>query len=412
MRGYLLRGSFFMILSSIVSSALGFFFWMAIAKLYIPKEVGVASTLISSISLFLYISRFGLDSSLIRFFPENNNNKDKIFSTCLIITTLIGIVLGFVLIFILQLTSNEFNFLKSPLNVFIFIIVLLACSISSIISISFIALRKSSYYFIQTSITGSKILFAFLTQPLGILGIFGAVGLSFILSILISLNLIKKCNLKFCPSIDYTFIKESFNFSITNYISDLFIFVPSQILPIMVLNLLGAEICARYYIAFAIASVLFIIPSSVSTSLFVEGSNGEELHRTTLKSIFISIFLLIIPILILFIFGISILEFIGATYAEGYDLIKYLAISSLFYSLFQNYLAIKKVKKDTKDLVYLGILFSLLMLSLNYVFMEKFNLIGIGYAWLITCAACSIIVLCFSVFKREHIFYNTSRING
>ena len=49
-----------------------------------------------------------------------------------------------------------------------------------------------------------------------------------------------------------------------------------MILPIMVLNVLGAEQAAYYYIAYAIAALLFMIPSAISMSLFVEGSHGEE----------------------------------------------------------------------------------------------------------------------------------------
>ena len=51
---------------------------------------------------------------------------------------------------------------------------------------------------------------------------------------------------------------------------------PNLILPIMVLNVLGAEQAAYYYIAYAIAALLFMIPGAISTSLFVEGSHGEE----------------------------------------------------------------------------------------------------------------------------------------
>ena len=47
---------------------------------------------------------------------------------------------------------------------------------------------------------------------------------------------------------------------------------PNMVLPIMVLNTLGAEQAAYCYIAYAIATLLFMIPSAISMSLFVEGS--------------------------------------------------------------------------------------------------------------------------------------------
>ena len=67
-----------------------------------------------------------------------------------------------------------------------------------------------------------------------------------------------------------------------------------MILPIMVLNVLGAEQAAYYYIAYAIAALLFMIPGAISTSLFVEGSHGEALKRTVVKSL-VTIFSLLVP---------------------------------------------------------------------------------------------------------------------
>ena len=69
---------------------------------------------------------------------------------------------------------------------------------------------------------------------------------------------------------------------------------PNLILPIMVLNVLGAEQAAYYYIAYAIAALLFIIPNAISMSLFVEGSHGEALKRTVVKSL-VTIFSLLFP---------------------------------------------------------------------------------------------------------------------
>ena len=60
-----------------------------------------------------------------------------------------------------------------------------------------------------------------------------------------------------------------------NYLAGLFVAAPNMILPIMVLNVLGAEEAA-YYLAYAIASLRFMIPSAISTSLFVEGATARH----------------------------------------------------------------------------------------------------------------------------------------
>ena len=95
-------------------------------------------------------------------------------------------------------------------------------------------------------------------------------------------------------SIDRGFLNEASHFSLENYLAGLFMAAPNLILPIMVLNALGAEQAAYYYIAYAIAALLFMIPNAISMSLFVEGSHGEALKRTVVKSLVI-IFSLLVP---------------------------------------------------------------------------------------------------------------------
>ncbi len=85
-----------------------------------------------------------------------------------------------------------------------------------------------------------------------------------------------------------------------------------MILPIMVLNVLGVEQAAYYYIAYAIAALLFMIPSAISMSLFVEGSHGEALKRTVVKSL-VTIFSLLVPAAcVLYVCGGWVLGVVGA----------------------------------------------------------------------------------------------------
>ena len=69
-----------------------------------------------------------------------------------------------------------------------------------------------------------------------------------------------------------------------NYVYGLLFAVPSQIMPILVITILGAESAAYFYIAFALASIPMVIISSFATSLFVEGSYGEPLKENVKKS--------------------------------------------------------------------------------------------------------------------------------
>lgn len=379
----LYKSSFFIMLTSISSAGFGFVFWMLAAKFYLPQDVGIATALISSMALLVLLSRFGLDFSIIRFFPEKD--KSKVFSTSAIITTLFAVLFGAIFILGVDIFSPELHLLNSPSNALLFVIFLTANSIAALTGISFVAIRKAEFYFLQSLLVGLRVFFIFPLVFLGAIGIFGAFGISFILAISVSLIFIIKSGIKPAFKIDKGFLNEAFHFSAGNYFAGLFIIAPNFILPIMVLHILGAEQTAYYYITFAIASLLFMIPNAIGTSLFVEGSHGEALKRTTIKSL-LAIFSLLIPAVILLYFsGGWVLGIIGKDYsANGLELLRIMILASIFLAVNFIYFSIKRIQKDVKRLVLLsGLVFALLIGS-GYVFMLWFGIVGVGYAWVMS----------------------------
>lgn len=122
---------------------------------------------------------------------------------------------------------------------------------------------------------GSRILFLIPLIFFGAFGIFFSVGLAYLIAVSFSFSLlILKFKLKF--GIDKNYLKNSLEFSAGNYIASVLFSLPPMLMPIIVLNILGAEQNAIYYIAYTIGAFVFIIPISFGTSLFVEGSYGER----------------------------------------------------------------------------------------------------------------------------------------
>jgi O-antigen/teichoic acid export membrane protein len=158
---------------------------------------------------------------------------------------------------------------------------------------------------------------------------------------------------------------------------------PGLILPIMVLNMLGAEQAAYYFIAYAITTLLFKIPNAVSTSLFVEGSHGERMKKNIAKSLLFTYLLLIPASGIMYLCSHWILEAISAEYAaEGVILLQVMIISGLFTGLNFTYFAVQRVRKDIKELIFLSGSIALMVVGTAYVLMPTFGIVGAGYAWL------------------------------
>jgi O-antigen/teichoic acid export membrane protein len=393
----LLRNAFFITLNSLAGAGIGFLFWMVAARMYTKADIGIATAMLATIALINILTKFGLDHSLMRFFPEGN--KGKILCTCLVLTSLFSLIFGVVFIAGVDIWSPELYLVKD--YSFVFLVALIASSMTSFLGASFVALRKSEYAFIQSFFGGTRILLLFPLVIFGALGIFWSFALTTLITLLLSGWILLRMGV--IPlGMDRGFIRDSFSYSTGTYISGMLTTVPNQILPLIILNLLGAEDAAQFAIVFAIASAFLLIPNAVTTSLFVEGSHGHSLRSNTIKSMIV-IFLALVPIgLFIILFGDQILGLIGENYVEGVALLQLYIIASFLVTFRHVYFSIKKVQKDIRGLISIGALTFALQIGLSFPFLLHYGLIGAGYAQLL-CFACVSVVI-FVLMRKEGWF--------
>ncbi len=149
--------SFFIMLTLVTSSFIGFIFWIMAAKVYNPSSVGISTALISSLTLISMISILGFNQSIIRFFPERDESKT--FYTAAIVTILVTTIFGLIYIFGIDLGSPSLSMIKN--NALLFYIFLISNVLTVLAGNAFLALRKSKYYFLQNLITGFRLILLF-----------------------------------------------------------------------------------------------------------------------------------------------------------------------------------------------------------------------------------------------------------
>ncbi len=379
----LYNNSIFIMLTSVLIAVSGFIFWLIAARLFSEADIGTATAIISSMGMIIVLSRVGLDVSLIKFFPMSD--KSEIFSTSTLFTTAFATILGIVFVGGVNAWVPDLIILQNEVGYsIVYILFLVANSLSSMCGISLIAIRGGASRFIQSIVLSSRILLIFPLISFGAFGLFSAVGISFLLAALIALMILYKNGIVPRFTINRSFLKNSFSFSAGNYFSGMLMTAPTQILPLLVFNILGPEQNAYFYITYTVFSSLLIIPNAISTSLFVEGSHGENLKKNIIRALAMTFFLLGPSAILILVFGETILGFFGTGYTEGIELLQLLIVSSFFVSIVLIYLSIMRVLNEVRAIATLsGVLFAFMML-LSYVLMLHSGLIGIGYAWLIT----------------------------
>lgn len=387
----LYRSSFFMAFSGILNAGFGFFFWMIAARLYTVEQVGLATAMISSLGLVLLFSRLGFDSSIIRFLPSED--REKVIGTSLIVTTVACVISGSIYILLAELLAPSMIFLKDPRYALTFLLIGAMNSVAGITGNVFVADRKGNLYFLQNLLTAVRIPFLLPFAFLGVLGIFGSVGMGFMVASSFGLLTLYGSDVPIRLMVNLDFIRRSFRFSSRNYISSTLSVAPTLIIPIMVLDMLGEAEVAKYYIAFALGNLVLIIPGSFGTSLFVEGSHGEGLKKSVIRAGGASLMLLVPAVLVLFLFGDRLLVLLKGEYVQAFDLLRIITLSSIPMTVYYLFMSIQNVRMKVGSIVKLNALRCALLLGMSYVLIIRYGILGAGYAWLVTYLGLGLIIV-------------------
>ncbi len=388
-------------LNSALNALYGLLFWIVVARAMSPEDIGLATASISAATLIIALSRLGLDQGLVRYLPTVKE-KNGFYSAIVMFTLALALIITGIFILSLNFFSPALFFLVKEWVLPVFIAYIILMSIYSIQNITLIALRRSDLAFLQNVLLGVRIPAIFYLAPMGVIGVFYSFGTAFLLAVLFSVLVLSRFKLSISRNLDMHSIKKTLNFSLGNYSAGIFTMAPTTIIPIMIVNTIGAEEGAYFYIAYSVAAILFMIPYGASTSLFVEGSHNLPLKENVLKAVKLIFVILIPSLIIIFIFGEKFLLLFSTEYSnESFEMLLLLAASSIFSSITSIFISIKKVQKDMTIINYLNFILSALIIGVGYIALLKYGLLGIGYAWLGANIAIATIVLGLMRFKER-----------
>jgi O-antigen/teichoic acid export membrane protein len=344
-----------------------------------------------------------MDNGLIRFLPKSKD-RDGLYSTTMIISSVISIAITIIFIIGINYFSSSLIFLREGWLPIILILYVILTSVNAIQNTAFIALRKGDLALLQNLILGIRIPLLFIVASFGIIGILSSLGIAYLLTTIFGLYVMYRLGVKFQFKINSESLKETLGFSIGNYTAGIFLIAPITIIPILIINTIGAENGAYFYIAYSLANLLFAIPWAISMSLFVEGSHNIPLKDNVIKSLKFIMALLLPAILIVFCFGDKLLLLFSKEFSvQSFELLKLMAISSLFSAIPSIYMTIKRIQKDIRFINYMNLIFSAALIVIGYLSLITCGLIGIGYSWLILNILASIIII-FIIYKYDKFF--------
>lgn len=397
----LVNNAFYLMLNTAITSILGFVFWNIMARIFTNADVGIGSALISASGLIASLSVLGFGVGLIRYLPELGKKAVTLSNTAF---TVSGLTAGFISIVYLigiRFWAPPLSFIANNyLFSMIFIIFTSLTVVYVLIDSSLIAGHNARYVFLKNT-------FASLIKiPLPIcafyflkgFGIFVATGLSMSIMLIISfMYFVPRVFNGYVPrlTVDISVMKQVFPYSISNYLANLFNLAPNYLFPLMVLNILGAEQSAYFYIVWMISVVLTLIPTSLSQSLLAEGSsNNSRLAKDGRRSLAVGLILSIPAVIIMMIAAHWILHFFGASYAEhGTVVLRCLSLSIIPLCVNSLFITVNQIKKQTGLIIAQTGFLALVALALGYILLIKIGLVGLAVAYTAAQLILSLVVI-------------------
>jgi O-antigen/teichoic acid export membrane protein len=158
-------------------------------------------------------------------------------------------------------------------------------------------------------------------------------------------------------------------YSAVNYVGSILFMLPTVVVPIIVLNRIGASAAAYYYVAFQLANLLFTAVYSVEQAFLVEGSHTGALSRPVLmRSARVLLALCVPAFLVVLLFGHELLLAFGTKYGANAETSLVALTTAVLPIAAQNwFLTILRLSNQLKAIVSTNGLYAVTITGLAWV---------------------------------------------
>jgi O-antigen/teichoic acid export membrane protein len=282
----MLRNSLFLMASAGLTAGIGFIFWALVAHLYSSTDIGLATTLLSAVSLISFLSTFGFGATMIRY-QASGAARNRQVSMMLAMVAAASFLLGTGYVLAVKKISPDLSFVHDkPAYALVLIVICVFATVNLVTDSVFMAARRAEYNtlvdgFIQSL---SKLAVPAAVVGMGAMGIVAASGTGYIVATLASVYFMyRKLGFRFSFRLGGTRIRETAGYSATTHFSSLLNLIPQLALPIITLRWLGPDDVTYYYLGSQIAALLSTGSYAIGDALFSEGAHDPEALRSLMK---------------------------------------------------------------------------------------------------------------------------------
>ncbi|GAA2121591.1 hypothetical protein GCM10009759_71460 [Kitasatospora saccharophila] len=392
----LLHNGHLLAASSILSAGLGSLFWILATRSYSAADVGRSYAALSATMFLSTLGSLNLGDALVRFVPTAGRRTRALVLRSYLVSTTVSAVVAVAFLLLVPVVAPALDELRSPVLAVSFVAATAGYSVFVLQDGALTGVRRAGW------VLGENTLFAVAKAALLALCAAFAVGTGILLSWAVALvlaivltnavlfrNAIPAHQAAPVDGREPRPAERIARWTGADYLGNLCTFAAATVLPLMVLDRLGADGSAYYSLAYVIASTLYVAAFSMGHSLVVEGARdparlGEHARRLLRHSA------LLVTAAALPIAAAApwILDLFGPDYAaRGSTALRLMALSAIPNTVPNVVLQVARVRRALPWMIGIRLAFATTVIALTAVLLPAFGLTGIGAAWLIAeCA--------------------------
>jgi O-antigen/teichoic acid export membrane protein len=399
----LLRNGIFIMGTGVVTAGFGYIYWILAAHAYSAYDVGLASALISAMTLASTIANLGVGSTLVQTLPHRQSGHEwsLTLNAGLAIGILAGLLAGAFVVVVLPFLSPQFAIVEQHVGyAFALLVGVPIMTLSTLLDQAFVAERASINMLIR-NLAVAVLKIPLMVLPVILLAHVGALGIlvSGVLAMAVmliggTLLLLPRLRRAYCLAVCGIVgqIHSMFSSLAGHYFINLGGLASQYLLPVFVAIQLSPTDNAYFYTTMKLGDFFFMASSAVSVSLFAEGSHAAGDLSRKVRSTAIIIGLIMGPaMLICFFGGPYILLVFGPSYAQhGQELLRIFVVAAVPDAITNIYISVLRVQRRLRFAAALNVGMAVITLGLAWIFLPVFGIAGAGWAFLISQTAGSL----------------------
>jgi O-antigen/teichoic acid export membrane protein len=412
----MVRNSLYLMVSSGLQASLGFVFWVVVARVFSANDVGRASSLISATTVIGYLALLGLNSTIVRYLPTAED-RDTLITTGLLAVAGSGAVIAGVFVALMPTVAPRLAFVEQSWPLALgFVLLTATASVNLLTDAVFIGSRRAGFCALTDGAVGgsSKVVTAALLAGTGTYGIFAASTGGFAASAIVSVILIAAV-LGWRPRLHRpsSVLRPLLRFSTANYFGNVLSLLPVLVVPLIVLDRLGARPAAYYFVAFQIATLLYAAAYAVCQSFLAEGSHAEVETRELRRRSRLALTALYLPcVLVVALAAHWVLELFGLKYSQhGTVTLVLLAVAGIPIAACNWLWTVLRLSSRLRAIVVSSGVYTVVICGLAW-FLAPHGLTGVAAAWPIGALAAAAVALPAATQRRSPTVTPASEVTG